>query len=99
MPLSIPNDLESRKARKALNRLYRRYHSWRHVAEHLKLPNAAHARKIALGQLACTAPMRAALTRLSPRTMRRFIRKVAVPFLKTRLKSPRGVYGRGGVPL
>lgn len=102
MQKAIPNDYRSKKSRSVLNALYHSWGSWGEIARRLKVPKATvHA--VATGERRCGEELWQAVRLQNPKTLKRLIKKIGIPFLQRaelmRGKSPRGIYGRGGVPL
>lgn len=58
---------------------------------------------VALGERRCTPDLWEQVKLQNPRTLRRLIKRIAIPFLQRaelmRGKSKRGIYSLGGVPL
>lgn len=86
-----------------LKTLYRSLGSWGALSKRLGGVPKATVRAVALGERRVTPELWEQIKLQNPRTLRRRIRKIAVPFLERaqlmRGKSKRGIYGRGGVPL
>lgn len=110
MSKAVLDDPETKKARVVLLRAYRRMRrpSWQRVADRYELANKGRAYQIAHGNLKVNPVTDAALVRAvrresdasrAPIKTRRLIKKIAVPFLDSRQRSRRRVYGAGGRPL
>lgn len=108
MSKPIVDDLEAKKARFLLRQAYRNFKArggWEAVAEKYGVktkdgkPNRGLCYLMAKGQRPICERMREIVRMNKPRHFKKFIRHVAVPFLARRQPSPRGIYGRGGVPL
>lgn len=108
MPKAISDDPEARKARFLLRQAYRNLKAlggWEAVAEKFGVttkdgkPNRGLCYLMAKGKRPVCERMREVVRMNTPRKFKNFIRRVAVPFLARRQRSPRGVYGRGGAPL
>lgn len=97
------DDLTTVQARKILRASHKRLKSWAKVAKRFGLANKARAFKIAEGTLRpnpdCDARLLSEAGWFShPARMRRFVRKIAVPFLEKRQRSRTRLYRRGGLP-
>lgn len=108
MSKPISNDPEAKKARLLLRQAYRNLKhlgGWEAVAEKFGVttkdgkPNRGLCYLMAKGARPVCERMRDVVRMSKPRKFKSFIKQVAVPFLARRQRSPRGVYGRGGVPL
>jgi hypothetical protein len=96
------DDQSTVQASKFLQVAYRRLKSWSKVAKRYGLSNKARAFKIAHGTLRvnakCDSKLLEEMEMLRTKNFRRFIRKVAVPFLEAHQQSPTHMYLRGGKP-
>lgn len=96
-PGGIAQDLITKRARRLLNAAYRNLRGrggWRAVAERFGLSSKARARLMAKGRRPVCDEMRRIAWTASPRELRRFVRRVAIPFLVQRLARPDGRYVR-----
>lgn len=93
---AIVDDLEAKKTRKWLKAQYRNLKTWQAVSKLIGVPRGT-VQMMATGQRPVCEAARVAYRKSKPGYVRRFIKKIGVPFLQMKIGiSPTGRYGRGG---